>query len=295
MDEHAMTDNSSRQATNDCGENELRHINRGQGKREQIGYSVPERESILAASPIVCSPSSLVNLLRSHHTDNNSTNRTTDDGFVPLADLVRLWKILSLIYWVNVQCRDICFYIVHLKYLLKDTCAHRHASTPLTSTCAYTHIYTHTHTHTCVNPRTSLAWWTERRKSPFTGVWFCLKSLALFIVIKVPLTIPPVLKSPQPYIILISTESRERWEKEGLKFLQSIGVKTGEERVQSVLRLSRKKGCLVVLSGFPDLTGCKWRSQSVPSWSVHTPQYRWQESQTTPGPLTKPGWLSLTL
>lgn len=69
---------------------------------------------------------------------------------------------------------------------------------------------TETRTHTCVNPRSSLAWWMETRESPSTGVWFCLKSSALFIVIKVPLTIPPLLESPQPYIILISTESRTR-------------------------------------------------------------------------------------
>lgn len=173
---------------------------------------------------------------------------------------------------------SICNSIVHLQYLLKATCAYKRATAPLSSTCA--------HTHTCVNQRTGLARWTERRKSPLTGVWFCLKSPALFIVIKGPLTIPPLLKSPQPYIILISTESRERREKEGLKFVQSVEVKTEGKRVQSVLRLSRKKGRLVVLSGFSDLAGhkCHWRSCNVPSWKVHTRQYRWRESQTTRDP-----------
>lgn len=41
-----------------------------------------------------------------------------------------------------------------------------------------------------------------------------------------------------------------------------------------------KKGRLVVQSGFPDLTGhkCQPRSQNVPSWMVHTRQYRRRES-----------------
>lgn len=79
------------------------------------------------------------------------------------------------------------------------------------------------HTHTYLNLRTTLAWCTEGKKSLFAGVWFCLKSQALFIAIKVPPTILPLLKSPQLYIILISTEPRKRREKEGLKFLQSFG------------------------------------------------------------------------
>lgn len=71
-------------------------------------------------------------------------------------------------------------------------------------------------------------------------VVFFFKSAALFIMIKVPPTILPLLKSPQPYIILISIESREssKREKKGLKMLQSVGVKPHEEGVQSVLRVS---------------------------------------------------------
>lgn len=89
MDGHAVTNDGSRQTTHDCGENELRHINRSQRRREHIKHSDSERGSTVAASPMECSPSSLLNLLmRSHHTDNNSTNRTADDDFLPLAPLL---------------------------------------------------------------------------------------------------------------------------------------------------------------------------------------------------------------
>ena len=149
--------------------------------------------------------------------------------------------------------------------------AHKHASTKLTSTHVHTH--THTHTHTCVNPRTSLARQTERRKSPFTGVWFCLKSPALFIVIKVPPSIPPFLKNPQPYIILISTESRERRKQEGLRSLQSVGVQT-EYREGRVGRLSwdchERKAVLFSRVVFPTLpaTKCRRRSQNSSHASI---------------------------
>lgn len=162
MNGHAVTNDGCRQTTDDDGENELRHINRRQWKREYSEYSDWDRRSIIAASPMACRPSSLVNLLmRSHHTDNNSASRITDDGFssVGPAALVKLWKIFSLIYRVNVHCPDVCYRIARLQYLLKSMCAHKHASTPL-HMCAYTH----THPHLCKpKNRPGMVSWEEEK------------------------------------------------------------------------------------------------------------------------------------
>lgn len=76
--------------------------------------------------------------------------------------------------------------------------------------------------------------------STFTAVWFCLKSTALFIVIKVPPSSPLLLQSPQPYIILISTELRVRREKEGLRLLQP----TEEDRVSRVSVMKERPRCV---------------------------------------------------
>lgn len=58
--------------------------------------------------------------MRSHYTDGNTTYRTTSVG--PAA-LIQLWKIFSLIYWVNVH---------RLQYSYPYMC-----------------IYTHTQPHLC--------------------------------------------------------------------------------------------------------------------------------------------------
>lgn len=87
---------------------------------------------------MACIPSSLINLLmRSHHTDKNSTNSTTDDDFLPLA-LPLLQPVKDITSDLLSQCPHICLSIVQLRYLLKAKCTH--SSAPLTSTCAHTHL-----------------------------------------------------------------------------------------------------------------------------------------------------------
>ena len=205
-------------------------------------YSNLERQEAMLMAWI---PSSLINfLMRSHHTDKNSTNNTTDDDFLPLA-LPLLQPVKDITSDLLSQCPDICFSIVQNSDIYWKPSVHIQVP----------RSHPHVRTHTCVNPGSSLARSEEGRKSPFTGVWFCLKSPALFIVIKVPPTIPPLLKIPQPYIILISAESRERRPKQGPKFVQSVEVKNEEEGDHH-----REKTCCG-LQWFLWPYKCQWKSQ----------------------------------
>lgn len=91
---------------------------------------------------------------------------------------------------------------------------------------------------------------------------------------------------PQPYIILISTESTEGREKkkkggaEDLTVSRDKSPHSESEVAQIVPRTVRTR------SGFPDLTGhkCQRRSQSVPSWEVPMPRCQRQKCQTSPDP-----------
>jgi len=83
----------------------LHHININHSMR----YSNLERQEAMLMAWI---PSSLINfLMRSHHTDKNSTNNTTDDDFLPLA-LPLLQPVKDITSDLLSQCPDICFSIV---------------------------------------------------------------------------------------------------------------------------------------------------------------------------------------
>lgn len=145
--------------------------------------------------------------------------------------LHKQWNIFSLICWVTIL-------------IICNICWKPVVSITVQISRSPPGVYTHMHTcsHTCVNPRASPALWTEKGKL-LVGVWLCLKFPALFIVIKVPPIIPPLLKSPEPYIIIISTKSRERWEKEWLKILSSFRIKTEEEGVQCPEAATKERAC----------------------------------------------------
>lgn len=114
----------------------------------------------------------------------------------------------------------------------------------------------------------------EKGEGLFTGVWFCLKSAALFIVIEVlPTILSLSLKRPQLYIILISSESGDSQEKKGAEeypkivmnkgwywFSETEAHKCQEEPERSILRgsawTSSDESCLKPF-GFNKARICK--------------------------------------